>query len=146
MIELDGAHAEAYRARLADFSDRWSRALARWRERAGALEGVRVVAHHKDWVYLYDWLGMVPAGYLEPKPGIPPSAAYLAALRAELEREPARLVIRTPYQDPRPGQWLAGQTGLPVVVLPYTVGGTPQARDLFGLFEDTLDRLLAALR
>lgn len=146
LAEIDPANAEAYRSRHAEFARRWAQALERWGARGAALAGVRVLAHHKDWVYLYDWLGMVPAGYLEPKPGIPPSAAYLASLRAELAREPARLVLRTPYQDPRPARWLAEESGIPVVVLPYTVGGAPDAKDLFGLFEATLDRLLAALR
>lgn len=146
LAEIDPANAETYRARLAAFDERWSQALKRWSARGAALAGVRVVAHHKDWVYLYDWLGMVPAGYLEPRPGIPPSAAYLAALRTELARARARLIVRTPYQDPRPAQWLAGQAGIPVVVLPYTVGGVPEAKDLYTLFEVTLDRLLAALR
>jgi zinc/manganese transport system substrate-binding protein len=143
---LDPANAEHYRARHAAFARRWSAAITEWSARAAPLQGVRVVAHHKDWVYLYDWLGLQPAGTLEPKPGIPATAAHLAALKAELARAPARLVIRTPYQDPRPGEWLAREAGVRVVVLPYTVGGSKEAADLFGLFDDTIDRLLAGLR
>jgi zinc/manganese transport system substrate-binding protein len=143
--ELDPANADFYRARHADFAHRWQVAIAGWQQRAQPLRGVRVVAHHRDWVYLYDWLGLEDAGTLEPKPGLPPSAAHLAQLKATLARAPARLVIRTPYQDPRPGEWLAAQTGIPLVVLPYTVGGLPGANDLFGLFEETVGRLLAAV-
>lgn len=146
LVEIDPTNAETYRARLTTFSQTWSQALTRWTERAAPLEGVRVVAHHRDWVYLYDWLGLVPAGYLEPKPGIPPSAGYLVSLKADLARAPAQLVIRTPYQDPRPGQWLAGQTGMSLVVLPYTIGGAPEAHDLYALFDVTLERLLAVLQ
>lgn len=146
LAQLDAANATHYRARHADFAARWTKALATWQARAASLRGVRVVAHHKDWVYLYDWLGLVAAGTLEPKPGVPPSAAHLAALKAELARAPARAIVRTPYQDPRPGEWLAQQTGTPLVVLPYTVGGSARATDLFGLVDDTLDRLLGAQR
>jgi zinc/manganese transport system substrate-binding protein len=146
LAALDPANAAHYRARQDDFAGRWREAIARWEARAAPLKGARVVAHHRNWAYLYDWLGMVPAGYLEPKPGIPPSAAHLAGLKAELGRVPARMVIRTPYQDPRAAEWLAEHAGLPVVVLPYTVGGTPEAKDLFGLFDDTVQRLLAAFR
>lgn len=146
LAQLDAANATHYRARHADFAARWTKALATWQARAASLRGVRVVAHHKDWVYLYDWLGLVAAGTLEPKPGVPPSAARLAALKAELARAPARAIVRTPYQDPRPGEWLAQQTGTPLVVLPYTVGGSARATDLFGLVDDTLDRLLGAQR
>ncbi|BAU48991.1 zinc ABC transporter substrate-binding protein [Sulfurifustis variabilis] len=143
---LDPANAQAYRDRLADFSRRWSEALDRWSARAAPLRGVRVVAHHKDWVYLYEWLGMESAGYLEVKPGIPPSAAHLAALKVELAAQPARLVLRTPYQDPRASEWLAQQTGVVPVELPYTAGGTPGTADLFGLVEVTVERLLAGLQ
>jgi zinc/manganese transport system substrate-binding protein len=55
-------------------------------------------------------------------------------------------VVRTPYDDPHPSEWLAERAAIPAVVLPFTIGGTPAARDLFTLFDDTLDRLMAALR
>lgn len=144
LAQLDAANAAHYRARHADFARRWTEAIGNWEARAAGLRGARVVAHHKDWVYLYDWLGLVAAGTLEPKPGVPPSAAHLAALKATLARAPARAIVRTPYQDPRPGEWLGREARIPVVVLPYTVGGSPRATDLFGLFDDTIARLLEA--
>lgn len=146
LAQLDAANAAHYRARHTDFARRWRRSLEMWEARAAPLRGARVVAHHTDWAYLYDWLGLVAAGTLEPRPGVPPSMAHLAALKQNLARAPARVIVRTPYQDPRPGEWLAQQTGIPVVVLPYTVGGTERATDLFRLFDDTLDRLLTAAR
>lgn len=143
---IDPANAAHYRARLAAFDARWSEAMARWTRTAAPLRGVRVVAHHKNWVYLYDWLGLRDAGVLEGKPGIPPSAGQLASLKASLARAPARLVLVTSYQDPRAARWLAEQTGVRVVELPYTVGGNSRATDLFLLFDDTIDRLLAGLQ
>jgi zinc/manganese transport system substrate-binding protein len=143
---LDPAGAAHYRARHAAFARRWAEALRDWSARAAPLKGVRAVTHHRDWVYLFDWLGLEPAGTLEPKPGIPATAPHLTALKAELARAPARLVLRTPYQDPRPGERLARETGARVVVLPYTVGGSDAAGDLFGLFDDTIVRLLEAIR
>jgi zinc/manganese transport system substrate-binding protein len=146
LAALDPANATHYRARHAAFARRWAAALADWSARAAPLRGARAVTHHRDWVYLFDWLGLEPAGTLEPKPGIPATAAHLATLKSELARAPARLVIRTPYQDPRPGEWLAREAGVRVVVLPYTIGGSKEAADLFGLFDDTINRLLAGLR
>lgn len=143
LVQLDAAGAAHYRARHTDFARRWIQAVAAWEARAASLRGARIVAHHKDWVYLYDWLGLIAAGYLEPKPGVPPGAGHLAALA---RGEPAQAIVRTPYQDPRPGEWLAQQTRIPVVILPYTVGGSARATDLFALFDDTLDRLLAVRR
>lgn len=145
MARIDPSNAAHYRERHARFAERWERALADWTRRAAPLRGMRVVAQHRDWIYLYDWLGLEDAGVLEPKPGLPATAGHLSALSAELARRPARAVIRTPYQDPRPSAWLAQRTGVRQVVLPYTIGGSERARDLLGLFDDTLERLLELL-
>lgn len=144
LVEIDADNAARYRAGHRDFARRWTEALARWETEAASLRGMRVVAHHRDWVYLYDWLGLEHAGTLEPKPGIPPGAAHLAALKRDLAGDPPRAVIRTPYQDSRPSEWLSRETGAKAIVLPYTVGGTPAAEDLFALFDDTIARLREA--
>jgi zinc/manganese transport system substrate-binding protein len=89
---------------------------------------------------------MREVGALEPKPGLPPGSAHLAELLERQKREPAKAVTRAAYNDPRPSAWLASRAGIPAVVLPYTVGGTEQAKDLFTLYEDTLARLLAIVR
>jgi len=146
LAAIDSAQAQVYRQRHSSFMERWQRAITDWSKRAAPLKGMRVVAHHRDWVYLYDWLGLVDAGTLEAKPGIPPTATHLADLKARLLRDPARMIIRTPYQDVRASEWLASQVHIPAMVLPYTVGGTPKATDLFTLFDDTLARLLESAR
>jgi len=144
LAAVDGANGDHYRARLAEFRARWQQAMAQWQRTAAPLRGVHVVSHHQDWVYLYDWLGLVEAARLEPKPGIPPSAAHLSSLTATLKDQPAGMVLRTPFQDARPAEWLATRTGMQVVVLPYTVGGSAAAGDLFALFDETVARLLEA--
>ena len=103
-----------------------------------------VVVHHKGLSYLCEWLGRKVVADLEPKPGIDPSASYLGQLLTQLEAQPARMVLRVAYQSPRPSEWIAARTSMKAVVLPYTVGGSDQARDLFSLFDDTLARLKAA--
>jgi zinc/manganese transport system substrate-binding protein len=110
------------------------------------LKGVPFVAHHKTWVYLSQWLGLREVATLEPKPGIPPSSAHLAEVLAQLQREPAKMVVRSAYEGPRPSEWLAQRAHIPAVELPLTVGGSEAAKDLFSLFDDTLHRLLSALR
>lgn len=146
LVEIDPAGVDYYRQRLKGFTGRWRQAMAGWEARAAPLRGVRVVVHHKDWVYLFDWLGIVEAGALEPKPGLPTSPGHLAALKRELERAPAAMILHTAYQSARAAQRLAQLSALPVVELPYTVGGAEGAADLFGLYEVTLERLLEALR
>lgn len=139
-------HSEAFSRRSSDFLTRWEKSISEWEKRAAPLKGTRAVVHHKDWVYLFDWLGMKEAGALEPKPGLPASPGHLASLKAELEKDPAAVIIRTPYQPERASRWLSRQDDMPTVVLPYTVGGTESADNLFALFDETIARLLEAAR
>lgn len=146
LAELDAEQADHYRERHADFATRWQAAIARWEAKAAPLKGVRAVVHHKDWVYLFDWLGILEAGALEPKPGLPAGPGHLARLKRELERQPAAMILHTRYQSDRAARRLSQMSDTPVLALPYTVGGSDNAGDLFGLFDDTLDKLLAAVR
>jgi zinc/manganese transport system substrate-binding protein len=143
---LDSANASFYAQRQEVFAQRWRQATREWTARAAPLRNVRVVSHHRDWVYLFDWLGLQDAGTLEPKPGLPPTASHLADLKQALAKSPARMILRAPFEEARPSEWLARETGARTVMLPYTVGGTPGARDLFGLFDDTIARLLEAAK
>jgi zinc/manganese transport system substrate-binding protein len=142
--QVDAAHAGDYAQRGAAFEQKWQQAIARWTAQAAPLRGLPIASQHKGNVYLYDWLGLKEVAVLEPKPGVEPSAAHLQAVLATLKATPARMVIYSAYQDPRPSEWLSRNGGIPAVKLPFTVGGTDAAKDLFGLFDDTVARLLAA--
>ena len=144
LAEVDPANAAAYRQRLADFQARWGQAVQRWTQAAAPLKGTPIVVQHKGFPYLEAWLGLKQVAALEPKPGVEPSSPHLSAVLQQLQGQPARLILRAAYQDGRASQWLAERSKLPVVVLPYTVGGSDRAQDLFGLFDDTIDLLLKA--
>jgi len=144
--QVDPAHAANYGKRESDFSRRWQQAMARWAAQAAPLKGVPVVSQHKAFAYLYDWLGLKEVAVLEPKPGVEPSAAHLQGVQAALKATPAQMVIYAAYQDPRSSEWLSRNTGIPTVKVPFTVGGTDAAKDLFGLFDDTVARLLAGTK
>jgi zinc/manganese transport system substrate-binding protein len=146
LAALDAKEAQHYRDRTRAFLDRWREASARWEKQAAPLKGFPLVVHHKTLSYLVAWLGMREVGALEPKPGLPPSTGSLTELLAKLKQMPARAVVRAAYEDPRPSEWLAQRAGIPAVMLPYTVGGSDQAKDLFGLYDDTLARLLAVAK
>jgi zinc/manganese transport system substrate-binding protein len=92
------------------------------------------------------WLGLHEVVPLEPKPGVPPSSGYLAEVLQKLQATPAKFVIRAAYEDDRPSQFISEHARIPAVVLPFTVGGTDQAKDLFSLYGDTINRLLAGLK
>jgi zinc/manganese transport system substrate-binding protein len=146
LAQLDPANAATYAARNQDFQKRMSAAIAGWEKQAAGLRGVPVVVHHKSWSYLADWLGLKVVADLEPKAGIEPSVSSLAALLERLKTQPAKLILRTAYQSSKPSEWLAERAGITAVELPYTVGGSPAAKDLFGVFDETLVKLKAALQ
>ncbi|QTQ36165.1 Putative ABC transporter, periplasmic solute binding protein [Aromatoleum petrolei] len=142
--QVDPAHAAEYARRQADFAQRWQQAIARWSAQAAPLKGAPVVSQHKAFTYLYDWLGLKEVAVLEPKPGVEPTASHLQGVLSALKGTPVRMVIHAAYQDPRASEWLNTNAGVPAVKLPFTVGGSEGAKDLFGLFDDTVARLLAA--
>ena len=146
LAELDPANAAIYQARSADFLARWNAAIQRWEKEAAPLRGTPVVVQHKAFPYLQQWLGLVEVAVLEPKPGIEPTSAHLSTVLAGLQAKPAKMILRAAYNDARGADWLAERTKLPIVVLPFTVGGNEQAKDLFSLFDDTVQRLLKGLR
>lgn len=146
LATLDAANAAAYRAGYRAFADKWQAAMQRWEKQAQPLRGVPVVVQHGSFTYLIHWLGMKQVATLEPKPGVEPSSGHLGEVLARLQQQPARLILRAAYQHDGASQWLASRAGLPVVVLPFTVGGSPEAGDLFALFDDTLQRLLKGLK
>ena len=141
--QIDASNAAYYESRGKDFQGRWSQAISRWEKDAATLKGLRVVPYHKDSVYLIKWLGLVEVMNIEPKPGIEPSAGYVSELSGRLKDGAADVITRSSYQDPKKAVSLSEKTGIPAVELPYTVGGTPGAKDLFGLFDDTIARLKA---
>ena len=143
---LDAANAAYYQGRGSDFQSRWQAATARWEQQAAPLKGVPVVVIHRDQAYLCHWLGLREVAAIEPKPGVPPSSSYLAELVTKLTAAPPKMILRNAYNDNKAVDWLSERIHVPVVLLPYSVGGTPAAHDLFTLFDDTITRLLAAAK
>jgi zinc/manganese transport system substrate-binding protein len=141
---LEPAQAAYYAAKAKDFDARWSEAIQRWETKAAPLKGLSVVIMHRDQAYLCHWLGLNEVASIEPKPGVPPTASYLGQLVTKLAGTPPKLILLNAYNDAKPANWLSERVHAPAVVLPFSVGGSPGAKDLFGLFDDTLDKLLAA--
>jgi zinc/manganese transport system substrate-binding protein len=143
MAQIDGREAAYYQARAKDFLGRWRQAIITWEKAGAPLKGMAIVVHHKNLSYLNDWLGLREVGALEPKPGLPPTTSHLSDLLSRLGKDPAKAVVRAAYNDPQAAEWLSARAKIPAVMLPFTVGGTDKARDLFSLYDDTLARLLA---
>jgi zinc/manganese transport system substrate-binding protein len=129
-----------YQSALQDFLGRWREASSSWKIRAQSLKGMRVISHHRSFSYLANWLKLEVVGNIERKPGISPSAAHLADLLDRFADNPPSVIIRTPYTDPKPSEWLGKRLSIPTCVLPYTVNDA-ETTDLFSLFEQTLTLL-----
>ena len=106
-----------------------------------AARGMPVVVIHNDQTYLSAWLGVNEIAAIEPKPGVEPTTAYLTDVVETSQRQPVKMVLRAAYQSDRASEWIAQRAKINVVLLPSTVGGDDQAKDLYGLFDDTIARL-----
>jgi len=146
LAEIDPGNGAAYQSRYQSFNTRWGEAMSKWDKEAQPLKGTSILVHHKAYAYLNNWLGLTEVAALEPKPGVEPTTSHLASVLEITQQKPVKMVIRSAYLDPRADEWIASRAKIPAVTLPFTVGGTDGAKDLFSFFEDTVQRLLAGLK
>lgn len=119
--------------------------VTHWLQEGKPLRGVNVVTYHQSWPYFANRFGLNVVGFIEPQPGIPPSAKYLAGLIPKLKAEHVKLILVEPYFNRQAPDMVAKAIGAKVVVLPPSVGGLPEIHDYFQLFDFQLDLLLKAL-
>jgi zinc/manganese transport system substrate-binding protein len=143
---IDRDNAATYRARLADFEQRWRNALVEWDKKAAPLRNLAVVEHHRSFSYFFNWAGVNVVGYLEPKPGVEPSTGHLASLLERQKTEAVRLIVRASFNDARASQWLAERAKIPAIALPFSVGGNAESKDLFTWFDSLIGDILKAIR
>lgn len=132
MAELDRDNADAYRDNAAAFRERAERAVERWQAQAEGAPGV--VLFHRDADYLLELLGVPALGYLEPVPGVPPTASHLRSLVRELDGQDG-VIIYSGYHSSRGPDFVAGELGWNAVVLPTNVEVGGSADDYFSLME-----------
>ena len=138
---IDPDNAEMYRRQLSVFQERWKDATANWMERTSHLEGMRVVVHHEAWAYLFEWTGIEQVASIERLPGVPPTASHLQLVLELARNAGAVAILRAPYEPSEGMEWLSDKAGIPIVDLPFTVGGQEGVDDLFDLFEVTITLL-----
>ena len=146
MAQLDPENTGFYQSQLEAFTQSWQGNLQRWQKQAAPLRGVKVWYQHDGYPYMNAWLGLNPVGVLEPRPGVEPSSRQLAEVLQRQQSLQGRMVIASAYMNDAPSKWLSDKANIPVVVLPFTVGGNEQVKTLSALYDDTLQRLLAALK
>lgn len=146
LIQLDEKQSAEYQQQLSLFTSRWQLAMTKWQVKARGLQGMKVIAYHSSFRYLFDFANIEQVADLEPKPGLPPTSSHLASLLKRAGKGDIVAIIIASYQDQRGANWLAEKSNLPVVVLPLSVGGNEQSNDLFSLYDSSLDLLMQAYR
>ncbi|WNC74317.1 zinc ABC transporter substrate-binding protein [Thalassotalea psychrophila] len=144
LVQLDVKNSEVYQHNLNDFIKRWQTATAKWQQQAKPLKGLKVIAYHSSFKYMFEFLGMQQVGDLEPKPGLPPTSSHLLSVLDIVKQQQVKLVVYTGYQDEKAANWLQDKTDILSLQLPYTVGGNKHAKDLFSLMEQHISMLLLA--
>ena len=140
--QLDPENQSHYQAYLDSFTQQWQRAISRWEVMAKPLVNMPILVQHDNWHYLVDWLKLKQVSTLEKKPGVEPSVKDLDAVLQIVQRQPVQAVVRAAYQPPQAANWLAQHSQLPIVVLPFTVGGETAVDSLYHLYDVTIERLL----
>jgi ABC-type Zn uptake system ZnuABC Zn-binding protein ZnuA len=144
LARVDPANAREYEANRLAFLQRLDDKLREWDTKAGRLQGAALIAYHNSWAYFARRFRLDFVGYVEPRPGVPPSPAYLAGLIKTMRERNVRLIIRQPHEPERNVAFLAQKTNAAVVLLAGSVGATPAAKDYLSLFDANLDALVAA--
>jgi zinc/manganese transport system substrate-binding protein len=144
--ELQPADAATFAERYADFNKRLAAAEQRWQAIVAPYKGVKVVTYHNSWPNFVRAFGIDVVGFVEPKPGIPPSPSHTLALMQDMKRQNVKLILVEPYFDLKTPNRVAADTGARVLVMPPSVGGVPQVKTYFDLFDYDLKLLVEAIK
>lgn len=143
---MDSAGASYYQQRLDDFGRRLDAADKGWKAQMALYRGVKVVTYHRSWSNLADHFGLDVIGYVEPKPGIPPSPAHTLALMKAMREQNVKIIVVEPYFDAKTPNSIGRETGAKVLVMPPSVGGVPPASDYVRLFDYDVKMLVDAIK
>jgi ABC-type Zn uptake system ZnuABC Zn-binding protein ZnuA len=146
LTALSGADRVGFAERYAAFDRRLAEAERRWDEALAPYKGTKIVTYHRSWPNFVERFGLDVVGYVEPKPGIPPTAAHTVALIQEMNRLQVPVILVEPYFDLRTPQAIARDTGARIVVLAPSVGGLPDAKDYLALFDVNVRLLVSAFK
>ena len=146
LAQKDAANAAYYAQRAADFDRRLTEAQQRWTSMMAPYKGIKVVTYHRSWANFADAFGIDVIGYVEPKPGIPPTPQHTLDVIQAMRAQGIKLIIVEPYFDSKTPNSIASQAGGKVLVLPPSVGGVPAASDYLKLFDTNVNLLVGAIK
>jgi zinc/manganese transport system substrate-binding protein len=145
---LDPQNGSTYAANAKSFEDRLNAAERAWQGELAVIKGKPVVAYHTSWKYLAEYTGMNIVGFMEPKPGVPPSPSHLAGLILQMRRTNAKAIIMEPFYNRKDADFVASKTGAKVVILPPSVGGLRDKKidDYIDLMKFDIDLVANSVR
>lgn len=142
LVEIDSNNAANYQKNLAALQRQMQQMLNELQPQLAQLKNKSVVIQHKNWLYLAHWLTLNVVGYLEPKPGIPPSPKDLQHLLVQLKSIPVHAILRSSYESDKPSLWLSEKTGAPALVLMPTMAAQQSLPDYYRYLINELTRVM----
>jgi zinc/manganese transport system substrate-binding protein len=146
LSQMDPPNAAYYAQREEDFEKRLTAAQQRWKAQMAPYQGLKVVTYHRSWANFADAFGLNVIGYVEPKPGIPPTPQHTLDVINAMKAQNVKIIMVEPYFDTKTPNSIASNTGAKVLVMPPSVGGVPAASDYFKLFDYDLNLLVDAIK
>jgi zinc/manganese transport system substrate-binding protein len=146
LAQLAPADAAAFTARYADFDRRLAEAEGRWRALMAPYAGLKVVTYHNSWPNFAERFGLKVVGFVEPRPGIPPSPGHTLELIQQMKRDNVKILLVEPYFDLKTPNSVARETGAKVLVMSPSVGSEKEVDDYFKLFDHDLGLLVSAIK
>lgn len=146
LSEVLPANADYFEKNLVSFDKKIDEKMIEWNKKMEPFRGEEIAIYHRSWPYFAERFGLKVGCELEPKPGIPPSAAHLKNVIDTMKRDDISVILMEVFYDEKPANFVASQTGAKVVVVPNSVGGTPEAKDYFTLMDTIVNKLSEALK
>ncbi len=145
LIKIDPENSEFYEQNLISFTTYLKDKIKVWESKLKHLRGTNLVTYHKSWVYFTKWAGFNEIGYIEPKPGIPPSPSHLAKLVSSSKESDLKIIFSELYYPQNTAKLVAGKTSVKLLVLPTMVGATNDVGSYSDLFQKIVGEITKAL-
>ena len=145
LAELQPQDAAYFGERYADFDKRLVEGEKRWDAAMAPYKGTKIVTYHRSWPNFCERFGLEVMGYVEPRPGIPPSPSHTLELIAAMKSQGVKVLLVEPYFDLKTPNSIGRETGAEVLTMPPSVGGEKEITDYIKLFDYDVKLLGAAL-
>ena len=146
LSQLDAANAAVYKQRADDFEHRLTAAVQRWKAQLASYKGLKVITYHRSWTNFADAFGLDVIGFVEPKPGIPPTPQHTLDVINAMKAQNVKLILVEPYFDLKTPNSIAANTGGKVLVMTPSVGGVKEATSYMALFDYDVNLIVSALK